>query len=281
VRKDNENGVLDVIPPIVSVIAAVAISRYFKMGFWSTFLCSLLAGLLVVFIVWAVRNINRKKLYALVLTEKPEKNKCRVTVLLWNPAFIKEIYSSDYGEYGLCFTTDYTAVIGSPKLRKFKWAKDFTFSELPGTAKNTARIHMGNLASGALVEFEFAIYKSDTPFEKTPSGLILPPGFKSETHFDEPPNVSIHCARSNINLCVLKYGIGYQAVRWICIIFSFLTIFGTVLTMLIFKNFTESLAVGMMMLIVFAVISFCIGNFVPPFVVKRIKSINKTKSIMK
>ena len=51
-RKNKHESLLDYIPVVVTVITAVIMSEYFKMGFWESFFIALITGLVLLFVIW-------------------------------------------------------------------------------------------------------------------------------------------------------------------------------------------------------------------------------------
>ena len=269
-RKNKFGGVLEVIPAIMATITAVIMAGYFKMGFWGTFFSALLAGLVLLFITWILKNINRKKLHIMIITERKAYGKFKFTVLIWNRSWLNTVYNSDYGERGLGLVTDYDAVIAKlGKPDKIKWTKNFSFSKIPDTAPNTLNLHMGDLPSRALIEFDFEVQKSETA--KSDSVIVLPSNTKTSDELKYTPCLSLHYDRTNLNIRELKYKKSVQILHWICRYAIVLTVIGTTLALIVFGFAEKIVFIGAMFSSVFLSATVSVGDFIPPFVVKHMK----------
>ncbi|MCL2053163.1 MAG: hypothetical protein FWG90_01815 [Oscillospiraceae bacterium] len=247
-KKGKLNGALDTVPAISAVITAVIVSGYYKMGFWETFLSGLLAGLVVLIIAWVFKNMGKKKIKIILIPKKLTNGKFRVTVLIWNPSFARAVFNSDYGERGLGIIVDYGAVVAKlSKPKKIMFAKSFSFSEIPDTAKNTLNLNMSDLGSNAFIEFDFEIH-----------------------NIGESPNISLRYDREKITIRELKYSKIIQTIHYICAAISAIAIIVMVLSAL-FGFAANAIIVSILLAIFSSTVSFALGDFIPPVVVKHMK----------
>ena len=269
---NNKNSMLDSVLVVTAVVVSSMLGWYFKMDFWENFFSCLIAGLLVILTVWVVKGFNRKKLFVIMVPKKITNSKYRFHVLLWNPSWLRNVYSSDYGSQGFRFFADYdVAICDLKKHTKIRYSNEFSFTIQKTSADNALNLHMGNLLSHAFIELEFSVYKAvrTTSCRK----IILPFDVRTdEDSFENIPNISIHYDRSCLNIKELKYRKTTQILHWFCICAALLTIVGTPIVAFLSKlSIINVIGVGAMILTTIATASFGLGNFVPPFVVKYMK----------
>lgn len=283
----------EIFPYVIPVIITVIISGCFKLDFIQTLICSLL----VLLIAGIVKILNKKKLCAMISVENPVQDKCKASVLLWNPSAFRIVYNSDYSD-GLCIITDYdtSCKLEKPTIRK-------GFSVQPKIADNEIKLRMGDLMPKAFIEFDLIISKIDTslePIDKnsliitshleqylksegindlriTRSGIVLPPNVKTNTTFEEAPSIGLVWNHANLKINIIKYNKIYQAIHWVCsisaiIISVFIPIYiviaalGSTAYNVIYQNIFLflSLIVSLLTIII------CIGDIVPPFIKKHL-----------
>jgi hypothetical protein len=269
--RKNQNDYLYVIPVIITVF----IARCLNLTFYETFVSGLLVSLFMLLIVWTMRRIGKKKLCAVIRIDKPVNNKCKVSVLIWNPALLKSVYCSDYGEYGLCFNTDYDTVIEKFTL---KTSNEFNFSVQPDTADNVLKLRMGDMKPKSFVEFKFAVSKK-VKTDEYPR-IFLPYGVKTINRFTGTLSVSLLYDHTNININILRYNSIYQAVNRICSI-------GVIATMVLFPAIISANMIlkidvspdvnwriaffGLMAATIFFSVFVSFGDVIPPFIMKNFK----------
>jgi len=255
---NEKNGTLDSVVVIIATTLAVNVARYFNMGFWESFFSALLAALVAILIVSVFRNINKKKLYIIMLKNKITNGRHKVTVLLWNPSWIRDVYSSDYGG-GLRFVVDYKATIKKlSNPQKIKWANNFSYSEFPYTSENELTLNMGDLKPEAFVEFNFEVHNS---------GNTL--------------NISLQYGRSNLAIHELKYKKSNQIIHSICRVSVIFILTAMIATAALPGWFNIIIPIGIITLTIAAIISTGLENPIPLRVVKHMKSqgyIDKTKN---
>lgn len=270
-RKNKHDNVLEAVPAAMAVTTAVIMSGYFKMGFWGTFASALLAGIVLLFITWILRNISKKKLSIIFTKTKISNEKFKVIVLLWNHSWFKSVYSSDYGECGLGLVTDYGTIVD--RLNKpipVKIVDSFNYYIIPDKSENVLNLSMDSLPPGALIEFSFEIKRLEAQNED--SLLALPYAVKTNNRFNGNPTIRLHYERANLNIRELKYSKRMQTFHWICRGAAVSTIIATIIAAVtVPKNVSDIIGAGLMVFAAFVTAPVAWGNFVPPSVVKYMK----------